>query len=102
MELAQTTLQEYIAARHAPGPMLWDFFGQLVSGLVYLHSQQIVHRDLKPSNVLLYKYSGDPQSVPHVKIGDLGLARRAAMVRPEGEAENGGGKGERFEVIRVT
>ncbi|XP_068518026.1 uncharacterized protein [Anas acuta] len=41
-------------------------------GLSYLHGQGLVHRDLKPSNVLVTERM-------QVKIGDLGLARPAAV-----------------------
>ncbi|KAL0105998.1 hypothetical protein PUN28_016015 [Cardiocondyla obscurior] len=57
---AQGTLSEEHAAH---------IMGQVVQGLIYLHSHQILHRDLSLSNLLLTK---DMQ----VKIADFGLATK--------------------------
>jgi serine/threonine protein kinase/histidyl-tRNA synthetase len=45
----------------------WRIFGQILDGLVYIHSKGIVHCDLKPTNIFLDKNDS-------VKIGDFGLA----------------------------
>eukprot|EP00656_Telonema_subtile_P000538 TRINITY_DN10249_c0_g2_i1.p1 TRINITY_DN10249_c0_g2~~TRINITY_DN10249_c0_g2_i1.p1 ORF type:complete len:303 (-),score=32.91 TRINITY_DN10249_c0_g2_i1:569-1477(-) len=86
MELVESTLREYIdstselsVSSHGD---LWDLFGQLLTGMGYLHTMGFVHRDLKPSNLLLATAAFDGSL--HVKIGDLGLARQA--VQPTGPA----------------
>jgi serine/threonine protein kinase len=72
--------------------ILWDYFGQLISGLCYVHSKRIVHRDLKPSNILLAGV-GDDRVETQVKIGDLGLARSAPMKKPLVQKDAGEGEG---------
>ncbi|XP_041338753.1 inactive serine/threonine-protein kinase PLK5-like isoform X3 [Pyrgilauda ruficollis] len=52
-------------------PELRYYLRQLLSGLQYLHGHGLVHRDLKLSNFLVTERM-------RVKIGDLGLAQRAA------------------------
>ncbi|XP_058714420.1 inactive serine/threonine-protein kinase PLK5-like isoform X5 [Poecile atricapillus] len=52
-------------------PEVRYYLRQLLSGLRYLHGHGLVHRDLKLSNFLVTERM-------RVKIGDLGLARRAA------------------------
>ncbi|XP_059725697.1 inactive serine/threonine-protein kinase PLK5-like isoform X3 [Haemorhous mexicanus] len=52
-------------------PEVRYYLRQLLSGLRYLHGHGLVHRDLKPSNFLVTERM-------RVKIGDLGLAQRAA------------------------
>nr|XP_031362960.1 inactive serine/threonine-protein kinase PLK5 [Lonchura striata domestica] len=52
-------------------PEVRYYLRQLLSGLRYLHGHGLVHRDLKLSNFLLTERM-------RVKIGDLGLAGRAA------------------------
>ena len=46
--------------------IMW--FGQLVSGLQYLHGINIIHRDIKPSNIFITTFKT-------LKIGDFGLAK---------------------------
>eukprot|EP00736_Rhodelphis_marinus_P012638 Rmarinus@m.2030 len=46
-----------------------DFFSQLASGLVYVHSHKIIHRDLCPRNIFY--------SIKWLKLGDYGLATQA-------------------------
>ncbi|MDP7301584.1 MAG: protein kinase, partial [Pirellulaceae bacterium] len=44
-----------------------DWFGQIASGVTYLHDHGIVHRDLKPGNIFVDE--------DIVKIGDYGLSK---------------------------
>lgn len=46
---------------------------QIVSALVYLHSQGIAHRDLKAENIML-EFKPDRRDAPTVKLIDFGLA----------------------------
>ncbi|KAM8795029.1 inactive serine/threonine-protein kinase PLK5-like [Eudromia elegans] len=70
------SLADELRARgRLPEPEVQSYLRQLVAGLRYLHGQGIVHRDLKPSNLLLTERR-------RLKIGDLGLARRAAESGP--------------------
>ena len=32
---------------------LWDFIGQVASGLAHLHKHGIIHQDIKPANILI-------------------------------------------------
>ncbi|TFK24326.1 CAMK/CAMKL/CHK1 protein kinase [Coprinopsis marcescibilis] len=43
------------------------FFGQLIAGMTYIHSQGVCHRDLKPENILL-------DAGGTLKISDYGLS----------------------------
>jgi NIMA (never in mitosis gene a)-related kinase len=54
-------------------PLVWHLFVQTCLGMAYMHAKRILHRDLKTANIFLSK-TDDP-SRPHVKIGDLGVAR---------------------------
>eukprot|EP01060_Flectonema_neradi_P031429 TRINITY_DN4763_c1_g1_i1.p1 TRINITY_DN4763_c1_g1~~TRINITY_DN4763_c1_g1_i1.p1 ORF type:complete len:291 (+),score=43.62 TRINITY_DN4763_c1_g1_i1:70-942(+) len=55
------------------------YFGQLISGVSYCHSQQVAHRDLKPENILVDKDD-------NLKITDFGLSnlQKGAVNDPEG------------------
>lgn len=50
---------------------LKPFMAQLILGLEYIHSANFVHGDFKPQNVLVFDNG-------RLKIGDFGLATRAA------------------------
>ncbi|GMT31167.1 hypothetical protein PFISCL1PPCAC_22464, partial [Pristionchus fissidentatus] len=63
---------------------IWRVFGEMLSGLQYIHKQDMIHRDIKPMNILL-------DSKEHVKIGDFGLATRQyfSKIAKKGGAEGG-------------
>jgi len=69
MDYCQRTLHDAIQEGRLfnDSPACWRIFGQILDGLVYIHSKGIVHCDLKPTNIFLDKNDD-------VKIGDFGLA----------------------------
>lgn len=38
-----------------PMQMLWNFYGQLIDGLAYIHHKSYSHRDIKPDNIMVTK-----------------------------------------------
>ncbi|CCW62584.1 unnamed protein product [Phytomonas sp. EM1] len=66
-----------VVRRFKPLPMsvVRSWTKQLLSGLLYLHSQNIMHRDIKADNVLV-DTSVDPDSESQIKLVDFGAARR--------------------------
>ncbi|XP_058714419.1 inactive serine/threonine-protein kinase PLK5-like isoform X4 [Poecile atricapillus] len=72
LSLCPQSLADILRARgRLTEPEVRYYLRQLLSGLRYLHGHGLVHRDLKLSNFLVTERM-------RVKIGDLGLARRAA------------------------
>jgi serine/threonine protein kinase len=65
MEYCEKTLQD--AVKGATKEVIWDYFGQCLKGVSYLHSKQIIHRDIKPNNIFVKDLV--------VKIGDFGLSK---------------------------
>ena len=78
LELAHNgELQRYmkqVMKRPMTEPEAANILGQVVAGLLYLHSHQIMHRDISLTNLLL---SHDM----HIKIADFGLATQ--LKRPD-------------------
>ncbi|KAI9310866.1 kinase-like domain-containing protein [Dichotomocladium elegans] len=56
-----------ITGGNLPKVRKWDYFGQLVSGLEYLHQIGVAHRDIKPENLLLTQDG-------RLKISDFGVS----------------------------
>jgi len=55
MELCHTDLCNLIKERKSEItlPVIHDIWGQVLTGLEFLHRMKIIHRDLRPSNVLI-------------------------------------------------
>ncbi len=81
MELMEPESVGDVVAREGPVP--WaralDMMTDAAKGLIYAEKRGIVHRDIKPDNLML-------TAEGTVKIGDLGLAKRAEDAPVEGGA----------------
>jgi len=73
------TLRDYVArvGRLEADEMI-EISLQLLSALEAVHANGVVHRDVKPDNVFLVQRNG---CMPHVKLIDFGLCRRAKTER---------------------
>lgn len=65
MELADCTLEEYLAYIAGEYTKIFDVFEQICEGLSHIHKNGIMHRDLKPQNILIKDHV--------IKISDFGL-----------------------------
>jgi hypothetical protein len=72
MPLANYSLEKWIKNNHnASEEQRIRIFGQIISGVKYLHENNKYHRDLAPNNILLY----ETNDVLEAKIADFGLAK---------------------------
>ncbi len=75
------TLKEYLDAKGKLNQLeIFHLAGQVLEGLVAIHSQNIVHRDLKSGNVMVLENQ-------EVKIMDFGLARVSALTTVENQEQ---------------
>lgn len=80
LELAEATLQDYVAGRYNRGKIsIKNILRQATSGLSHLHFLDIVHRDIKPHNVLL-SVPG-PRGEVRAMISDFGLCKKLQLGR---------------------
>ncbi|XP_066601348.1 serine/threonine-protein kinase/endoribonuclease IRE1-like isoform X2 [Prorops nasuta] len=80
LELAEATLQDYVAGRYNKSKIsVKNILRQATSGLAHLHFLDIVHRDIKPHNVLL-SVPG-PRGEVRAMISDFGLCKKLQLGR---------------------
>ncbi|XP_051171210.1 serine/threonine-protein kinase/endoribonuclease IRE2 [Leptopilina boulardi] len=80
LELAEATLQDYVAGRYNRGKIsIKNILKQATAGLSHLHFLDIVHRDIKPHNVLL-SVPG-PRGEVRAMISDFGLCKKLQLGR---------------------
>ncbi|XP_034936103.1 serine/threonine-protein kinase/endoribonuclease ire-1 [Chelonus insularis] len=80
LELAQATLQDYVAGRYDRQTIsVKNILLQATSGLAHLHSLDIVHRDIKPHNVLISMPG--PRGEVRAMISDFGLCKKLQLGR---------------------
>jgi len=77
MELCEGTLKHYVAGQleKIPKSSVDDKYlaGQVVVGLMYLHSLKVIHKDLKPENILLWI---SLNGLVLAKLADFGFSRQ--------------------------
>ncbi|XP_012535031.2 serine/threonine-protein kinase/endoribonuclease IRE1 [Monomorium pharaonis] len=80
LELAEATLQDYVAGKYDREKIsVKNILHQATSGLAHLHFLDIVHRDIKPHNVLL-SVPG-PRGEVRAMISDFGLCKKLQLGR---------------------
>ncbi|XP_012058791.1 PREDICTED: serine/threonine-protein kinase/endoribonuclease IRE1 [Atta cephalotes] len=80
LELAEATLQDYVAGKYNRQKIsVKNILHQATSGLAHLHFLDIVHRDIKPHNVLL-SVPG-PCGEVRAMISDFGLCKKLQLGR---------------------
>ncbi|XP_012271622.1 serine/threonine-protein kinase/endoribonuclease IRE1 isoform X2 [Orussus abietinus] len=80
LELAEATLQDYVAGRYNKNKIsVKNILRQATFGLAHLHFLDIVHRDIKPHNVLL-SVPG-PRGEVRAMISDFGLCKKLQLGR---------------------
>ncbi|XP_015520215.1 serine/threonine-protein kinase/endoribonuclease IRE1 [Neodiprion pinetum] len=80
LELAEATLQDYVAGRYNVDKIsAKGILRQATAGLAHLHFLDIVHRDIKPHNVLL-SVPG-PRGEVRAMISDFGLCKKLQLGR---------------------
>ncbi|XP_076648630.1 serine/threonine-protein kinase/endoribonuclease Ire1 [Halictus rubicundus] len=80
LELAEATLQDYVAGKYARSKIsAKSILRQAASGLAHLHCLDIVHRDIKPHNVLLS--APGPRGEVRAMISDFGLCKKLQLGR---------------------
>ncbi|XP_032689202.1 serine/threonine-protein kinase/endoribonuclease IRE1 isoform X2 [Odontomachus brunneus] len=80
LELAEATLQDYVAGKYNREKIsVKNILYQATFGLAHLHSLDIVHRDIKPHNVLL-SVPG-PRGEVRAMISDFGLCKKLQLGR---------------------
>jgi len=54
LELADADNPFFMSSENHPLELIPRWFGCLVSGLTYLHSQNLVHQSIEPENILIH------------------------------------------------
>jgi serine/threonine-protein kinase len=69
--------------RHKPLPVEWTchVVREVAKALAHAHENGLIHRDVKPGNVMVM--AENTQSVPQVKLLDLGFARLIDEAKPK-------------------